>query len=280
MERALEHARRARDQQQETDILMSLSLALYYGPTPVEDGIARLKEILTPAAEPAGRSEAVLLSLSTRAGVEVFLSGLEAMRGSFHEARLLYTRAKDGFAKLGHTFKLGVAGEISGSVEMLAGDAAAAERELRCSHETLTGMGEKIFSHRCACLLADCLYRQGRYSEAEDLTKSAQREALDSVGSQVYWRAKRAKVIAHGGELKQGESLAREAVTIADQTDNPHLRGDARMDLGEVLHLAGQSDEAAIVISEAVAVYEAKGNIVAMGRAKAIEAAVSGTTDG
>ena len=73
------------------------------------------------------------------------LAHLRAMQGDFEEARELYTRARALLEELGLSpcSPLGRSG--SGAVEMLAGDPARAEEELRPDYETLTEMGEKFF---------------------------------------------------------------------------------------------------------------------------------------
>jgi tetratricopeptide (TPR) repeat protein len=81
------------------------------------------------------------------------------------------------------------------------------------------------------------------------------------------WRSARAKVLARDGNADKALQLAREAVAIIAETDWLNLRGDALLDLAEVLDLAGKPDEAAPRIAEALHLYEQKGNIVAAGKA-------------
>ena len=51
-------------------------------------------------------------------------------------------------------------------VEMLAGDPAAAEREIRPECEMLEGMGETYFLSTMAAMLARAVQEQGRDEEA------------------------------------------------------------------------------------------------------------------
>jgi len=60
------------------------------------------------------------------------------------------------------------------------------------------------------------------------------------------------------------------AVALIDGTDFLLDRADARMDLAEVLRLAGRSDEAAQPMEEALRLYEEKGNLVSAERACAL----------
>jgi tetratricopeptide (TPR) repeat protein len=65
------------------------------------------------------------------------------------------------------------------------------------------------------------------------------------------------------GEHGEAERLAREAVAIASGTvDILDLRAEALADLGEVLQLAGRSQESRAALEEAVELYEAKGHLV------------------
>jgi hypothetical protein len=70
-------------------------------------------------------------------------------------------------------------------------------------------------------------------------------------------------------EHDQAEALAREAVAIADGTDDLDLRGWLRTDLAEVLELAGKTAEARSVLEAAVGLAEAKEEVVLAQQARA-----------
>jgi hypothetical protein len=80
----------------------------------------------------------------------------------------------------------------------------------------------------------------------------------------------RAKLLARRGELAAAEALAREAVTLADETDFTVLRGDAFMDLADVLRTARRETESRPFAEQALELYEQKGNVVAAERARRI----------
>jgi tetratricopeptide (TPR) repeat protein len=82
------------------------------------------------------------------------------------------------------------------------------------------------------------------------------------------WRAARAKVLARQGDVDEALRLAREAVAVVEQTDWLNTRGDALLDLAEVLELAERPDEAAPLLAEALHLYQQKGNIVAAEKAE------------
>jgi tetratricopeptide (TPR) repeat protein len=187
------------------------------------------------------------------------------MQRRFDAARDLISQAKAVREELGlevssHSFT------GAGVVELLAGDAAAAERELRPACELLERIGELGYLSSAAPLLVDALFVQGRDEEALRLTERWTPERLtvpEDADAQVGWRRVRAKLLARRGDLDEAERLGREAVTIASTADYLDLRANAFADLAEVLHLAGKPEESTAAAQEAIRLYEQKGNIVA-----------------
>jgi ATP/maltotriose-dependent transcriptional regulator MalT len=120
---------------------------------------------------------------------------------------------------------------------------------------------------------ANAAYMQGRYEEADELTRESEQAArANDVAAQIEWRAVRAKAIACTGDLEAAESLAREAVAFAAESDFLIFHGHALVALAEVLRLAGRSTEAAATVEEAVAKYEQKGHLVWATKARALRA--------
>jgi tetratricopeptide (TPR) repeat protein len=159
----------------------------------------------------------------------------------------------------------------SGTVEMLAGDPVAAERDLRRDFEALAEMGEKYLLSTIAAVLAQALYAQGRYADAAEAARVAEElSAEDDIAVQALWRSVRAKVLARGGGLDEARVLAREAVELMRPTDALASQADALVDLAEVLELAGEDDEARVALEEAVALLARKGNVVSAERARAL----------
>ena len=110
--------------------------------------------------------------------------------------------------------------------------------------------------------LAEALYRQGRYDEAEEAARRAgELASADDFDSRYHARSVQARVHARRGEFDEAERLAREAVDIAGQTDWYVQRGAAAAALGEVLELAGRPDEARAAYEQAVESFERKGSV-------------------
>jgi tetratricopeptide (TPR) repeat protein len=153
---------------------------------------------------------------------------------------------------------------------LLAGDLEAAERRIRTGLEFMQDKGAAAAQVAgVAPLLADVLYRLGRYDEAELLLDEASRNAdEDDIAAQSMWRAIRAQTLARRGQRAEAEQLAREAVALAAPTDFVLLQADVLSALAEVLDMLGRPTEAAEVLRDALDLLERKGNVVSAGKAR------------
>ena len=86
------------------------------------------------------------------------------------------------------------------------------------------------------------------------------------------WRPIRARALAAAGDLAPAEQLAREAVRLADTTDDLNRRARAQRSLAEVLAAAGRPGDAASALQRAIELYEEKGNLAAVARLRALRA--------
>ena len=76
-------------------------------------------------------------------------------------------------------------------------------------------------------------------------------------------------MLARRGEHAEAQRIAREAVTIGDDTELLDMQGGAYADLGEVLVLAGKANDAVAALEQAYERYEQKGNVVSAQRVQA-----------
>jgi class 3 adenylate cyclase/tetratricopeptide (TPR) repeat protein len=260
LERALVHAERAGDKRGRSLIRKGLARAALLGPAPVEDALRRCEDILAAArGDPA--LEAV--SLAT-------IGHLQAMLGRFDEARASARHSRAIGEEFGLTSWLAALPLYSGPIELLAGEPGAAERELRAGYDALIEMGDLGRLSTEAAFLAQALYTQGRYEEAEYLTGVCEGATTpDDVLSQIAWRSVRAKALAQKGEFQLAELLAQEAVALAQETDGLDLHGDALLDLAEVLRASGRPSDAVAAAERALSLYARKGNLVSAARARA-----------
>ena len=145
-----------------------------------------------------------------------------------------------------------------------------AESEVRADYDFLAQAGETYFLSTMAALLSKIVRDQGRDDEALELSRAAEAAtATDDMESQALWRATRAPIVARAGDPVLAEALARTAVDLARRTEAPGLQADALSELASVLGLVGKPAEAGEVMREAIALYNAKGNIVSAGRSSA-----------
>jgi predicted ATPase len=259
-EQAAEHAvGRAGAEHERVEILGWVASSQFFGPTPVEDGIRRCESI---RSEVGGHPAAV-------ADVLQPLAGLHAMAGRFERARELLTESDAIFEEHG----LGLYSAVShhaAVVELLAGDAEAAERSLRTGIEVLEEMGDRALVSTTAAFLGQALLAQARAGEAERFASlSEELAAADDLITQVLWRAVKARILAAGARREEAERLAREAVALAERSDFINHRADALMDLGIVLRQVGRAEEAGAPLAEALRLFALKGNVVAAERARA-----------
>jgi tetratricopeptide (TPR) repeat protein len=155
-------------------------------------------------------------------------------------------------------------------MELLAGDTAAAEREIRRGLAILEPSGAHGYQE---ALLAQVLYEQGRLEEAaKHIEAGARNAAPDNVTAQVLWRSVRAKLEAEEAPTA-ALTLAREAVDLAEATESPNLLADALSDLSVVLRVS-ESDEADHVARRALELYERKGNLPSARRVADVLSAV------
>jgi tetratricopeptide (TPR) repeat protein len=262
LERALEHAKRASDPREISTIIALLAQALEYGPTPVPEAIRRCEELRDSVHDDA----------EVRAAIASTLAGLHAMQGDFDEARQLAEEGRVVYEELGLRYMRAARSLASGSIELLAGDPAAAVRELRWGYDALEKMGERGTRSTLAAFLAQALVEQGQYADAIEFSKiSEEMGATADVVTQAVWRNARAAALAESGDSPAAELLAAEAVELAAATDFLDLQGNTLLGLANVLQLAGKSEAAPPLLEQARQAFERKGNIVAEARAVAAQ---------
>lgn len=149
------------------------------------------------------------------------------------------------------------------------GDFEGAERTARPVVDFLQSHGEKGFLSLAAPVLGLALAHLGKLDEAEKLARLGEVNAPpDDWSSQVTWREVLSRVLAGRGELREAERVAREAVALCEGIDFPFSVGLAWENLGYVLGLSSKAEEAASALRRALALFEAKGNVMGVARTK------------
>jgi class 3 adenylate cyclase/tetratricopeptide (TPR) repeat protein len=236
-EQSIHHARAAGWRSRDDFGLVS---ALIFGPRPTDEALRVLDQLLPDPSEP--------LDFLKRAY-------LLAMLGRFDEARSLTDRAVEHLRELGtDRFEVWFA-----DIAALAGDYEAAVRYEQKAVDGFEEHGHLTFQASYGAKLGRWLCALGRYDEAEPLARLGRE--LESQEADWFWRQVQARVHAHREEHAEAERLAREAIAIAERTDELSYQGDAFCDLGEVLAAAGRAEEAAQALEQALERYRRKKNL-------------------
>jgi tetratricopeptide (TPR) repeat protein len=260
-ERALDHYRRSG--WPPGSCAGEIATSLYYGPTPVAEGIDRCRRLLEESDERTGQAH-----------VLVWLGGLEGFAGRGDVARRLVRRAEAVYDELGHGMPL-LCGcyPVLAEIERLGGRLEEAEALLRASCDGLEAMHERACLASRAAELADVMYGRRRYEEAERWFRVAEEHAAtDDLAAQLLARAVRGKILARRGSSTAAETCAREAVQIAEQTDALNSRARVLLDLAEIVRLDERPGEARALAARACELLEQKGNVVGAEHARALAA--------
>jgi tetratricopeptide (TPR) repeat protein len=201
----------------------------------------------------------------SRGGSALALKGVRAAAlascGDIAKARAVLADLQAELTDRGDRYMLAVEMGLRGvEIELFASDAEAAVRHGQDACRMLEEMGHQSVLSSVAGLLAGALCELDRLAAAEAwAARAAELGASDDVGTQFLWRQAMARVLARRGEHGEAERLGREAIAIADGTDDLRRQGNAYLDLAEVLSLAGRPNEAADMLQEALDRYERKG---------------------
>jgi tetratricopeptide (TPR) repeat protein len=217
-------------------------------PIPVDVAVGHGERLLEAASGDPWAEAAILHPLAL----------LYGYAGRFADARAACTRAGVIFTRSGAKLEWAAYGiQFAARIEMIAGNPAAAERNLREGYEALRAIGERGSRANTVTLLAEIAYAQGRLSEAQRLTEEAEELAgADDFDAQGRWRATRAKLLARRGQHSAAAQLAEEAVAWIPATGGAPERAEFLMAQAEVLQLAGALDKAEASLHRALQFYQ------------------------
>jgi class 3 adenylate cyclase len=259
LRQAIAHARTANDGPTELDSLGFLPIVIAYGPTSVSRALELCGEM---------HSDTARLSAGWIIEQEAHLW---AMRGDLVRARAGVAEANAIYRDLGMTLSVAAGAQTRASIEMLAGDPAAAERILSVGEAALLALGESGSRSTVAAQRAEALYRLGRFEES--LAAATISETLawpDDRFSQIVLRNARGKSIARLGQPEEGERICRESLAMIQATDFINMHGDTLVSLADVLRLSRKDAEATTLLQEALALYERKENAVSARSVRAL----------
>ena len=260
LEQALLHADAAGDEREVAEIRLWLGTSLCYGPTPVGAAIARCR-VMLEQAHGVRWVEASILGM---------LGFLHAMADEPIQAQEHHARSGAILEELGMTFPLAARAVNTARIELMAGDLAAAERQLRWGYEQFERIGETEVRSTMAAMLAQVLHEQGQDDEAEQFAlTSDELAAADDVYSQLLWRSALAKVRARRDGIEEARELAQQAVKLAAATDSLSFHGWALLDLARVEALLNGGTPPSDLVAEAMELFARKEDAASLRRAAA-----------
>jgi tetratricopeptide (TPR) repeat protein len=240
--------------------LQQIAAAIYWGPTPVPQGIARCTELSVDGT----------IGISGRASILPFLGGLHAQLGDFGSARELIDEAEAALAELGaHAAVAIFCGAARADVELLAGDLGAAEVTLREQCEFLEHAGHRASLAVRASRLADVLFMTNRLEEARTWAALSRASAAsDDQSVQLVLVPVEAKLLAAQGNPSKARRMLEDLIRPARTNDGLNLIASTRLALAEVLRMDGLCEAAEASIHEAIVYFERKGNIAGATQAR------------
>jgi len=258
-ERGFLHAERAHDVQQQGSHRLVRTVAAQWGFTP----LARVEDMLED--DLAWSRETGSLGVEAKTTMRRAL--VRFQRGDAEGGEVLLARGLASCSELG--LSVWASSFVGCWVWGLTDDPAVAEPRLQESYDTLEAAGRLNVLSTVATIFAECRFRERRYDDADRLLDvAADAGADDDFVTQVRLRAGRAKLLARRGAATEAEAMALDGVALADETEFVDLRGDSRLALGDVLALDGRDADAERVFRSALALWEAKGNLMYANRAR------------
>ena len=245
-------ARRAGSEFDAATALTFMAWSLVEGPWPASEAIARCEALQEAAGERAGR-------LSLRGCRAV----LVAMTGRYESAHGDMARARAAFGELRLDLLGSYLALLDAVAETLAGNPTAAERAVRDAGTMVTGSGS-FYGALVNVDLAHALIAQGR---AADVAAAVARIDTAPAPCDREWVVKRhtarAWLATQAGDHGSAVAEARAAEAAADGTALLLVRAAAHRSLAVALCAAGRPEEAAAAAGRALALDQAKGNVVA-----------------
>ena len=255
-EEMLTLARRAGSDFDAATALVFMAWALVEGPWPAPEAVARCESLAQEAAAEGERAGELSL-LGCRAV-------LMAMTGHYDEARGDMARARAGFADLRLDLMAAYLALLVALAESLVGDPVAAERAVRDAEAMVGGPGDRWYQSMVNVDFAHAIIAQGRDADA---VAAVERIDLVPAPCDLQWRIKRlagrARVATRAGDHARAVDEARAAVAAAEPCGLVLVKADAERTLGEALRASGRIDEAKSALGRALALDEAKQNVVA-----------------
>jgi len=246
--KAADNAAAAERWREETAALRGAAAALLDGPTPVQEAEVRCTSFLARVRGPLAEHD-----------IRGALALLRARRADFESARSEIAGSVAALEELGANADLAVALHRAAQIEILTGQPQSAEPQMQralaaAAHAHDDGLRAALAASFAHVLIAE----DERLDEALALADVAEAHARDMT-TQVGWRMARARVMVRRGRGALAERLAREGLSLAEQTDSTDLRATALLDAADVRRQAGRPAEAEPFERRALRLFERRG---------------------
>ena len=253
LELALKHAEMAGDAGCIARARSLLAITMLFGPTPAEEAIAMLTEMVVSA----GNDPRV------RADAEQVTCVMHAMCGRFDQARSIGADARQHLADVGHGLFLANLAQSTGHVEELAGDLEAAEREYARSCTDLGALGESSYLSTVAGMHARLLARLGRPDQARATVALARRHGSeDDVTTQSLVRQAEGLLAAAAGDAGRARAAIADSLQHESGGEQPDAHGESCLTGADVEQLLGNAGAAREHLIAAQQLFQVKGNVV------------------
>ncbi len=264
LERAITSARQSGNRRTQMRASHWLAVTFSLLAIPADAGVARAEQLLQDASGDPWAEADMLKPLCV----------LYAHVGRIADARAAIDRSQLIFTGFGAKLALSESAIPAAIVGLIIGDPAVAERYAREGYEACRAMGEHGgYVVDLAVLLAEALYEQGRFDEAQQLIEQANAEPSSATVS--IMRLTEAKLLARRGQFAAARQLVGQAEALPSWTTGPIGQTDALKTRAEVERLAGAPDQAAASLRAALHIYEDMGSAIQARRTRAALASLA-----
>jgi tetratricopeptide (TPR) repeat protein len=197
-----------------------------------------------------------------RAYLLVYLGVLCALSGDRAGAREASTSAQSHLQELGEEVGLATSAALMfGDTEAIAADWSRA-REIFEQGLDYTRDRPHFQDYRAYFLarLGGIELERADPHTAASLAEEARGLAIPGdIETNVWWRRVAARALSATGQVRKARRLGREALSLADKTEDVLLRSGARLDLAEVQLRAGRESEALSLVRDGLELLDRKG---------------------
>ena len=245
LERAIACARHSGHHRAQMRASHWLAVTFHVLPIPADIAVARAEQLLQEASGDLWAEADLLKPLSV----------LYAHVGRITDARAAIDRSQSIFAGFAARLALAESAIPAALAGLIIGDPVAAERYARQGYEACRALGQRgSYPVDLAVLLADALYDQGRFDEAQQLIEEASADpSPDKIGA--TWLTE-AKLLARRGQFAAARQLLGQAVAPMAPASSPLAQAEVLESRAEVERLAGAPGQAAASLRAALQIYE------------------------